>query len=353
MFKSLFLNGSNIISLDIGTNSIKVLHLEVNKTSTILKDVFIVDNTYETSSYDVYYEIFRDVKVLLRENGIKSNRLVVTTSLHTNLETVIKLDVVDKKNRQNLIEVEYIKNFNAIKDFEEFIFDYEILGKFAEKGKNYESCLLAGINKNLSEILLESSKVSDFKLLRIGNEISSLNSVIELRSEEFTGSLIHMGNNYSKFILYKEDTVVFSRRLEYGYTTILRELMNELNCPKEIVVRHVRENGFTIRNIPSILENQGYEDILNRIMMNLINELYDTLTFVRSNYSVNVDKVYLSGGLSSYVGIKGLLTDFLKIEVVPFVKDIDERLYIEDENSNLSDDILIALGSSVSEGNHE
>lgn len=343
----------NLLSVDIGSSSIKVIELEVSKSSFIVNEIYSIDNLYDMSGSEVYYEIFRDIKELNKEKGIKAKNMVLTTSIHKVLEDVIKIDLVDKKSFQNLIEIEYIKNYSNIKNYEDYLFDYEVLGIKKDRGKGYNSCLLVGVTKELANTLLDSSKSSGFKVLRISSEISSLNDVVKLCENKISGILLHIGNENSKFIVYKENTIIFYRKIDFGYNKLVRELNSHLNCPKEIIIKHIKENGMEKDNLPLILSEQGYEEYLNLIVGDFLNEIYDTLNHVKVNHDVDIDSFYLSGGFSGYVGMKELISNFLKKDVNYLINNLDQDKILNESEDYLEDIHIVALGSIVSEGKYE
>jgi Tfp pilus assembly PilM family ATPase len=348
-----FSKDEDFVCIDIGSFSIKIINVEKIKEAYVVKNSFVVSNIYNFEDDDSYSIFMNDISNLLKENEVTTKKIIIVPSEGMIVEQVVKLENYNEKDLVNLIEGEYIKNFNQLKDFGSYRFDYELLGKISSKGRISDYYLISGIHNIVAEKLLQTAKLKGFYLDRVSTEISSVNNLIKIKEKEFNGVHLHIGNKGTGIFLIKDNSVIFTRKLNFGMEHLVKNLHKELDLPKEVLIKNLKENGMLRENLPELLENAGYSENLNALLSSFLNELYDTLNYIKGTYGFTINNITLSGGFSNAVGLKKIISEYVNIRLEFLLEKFDTDKLVIEETGMLNNDNLIALGLGIWEGKDE
>lgn len=346
MLKNFFNKNNELVCVDIGYSNIKIIHLLNVEDRYEILDTFDIENEFDDK--DSYIELAGFIKTLLLDNDIHTKKIIITSSIDDIIEDIVKNDVKDEKEKVLAIETEYVKNFNNIKDFENFRFDYEYLGDIKEKGRNKSYYIIAGVRNDISEKILDSFKKKGFYVDRITTQLSSISNLMKVNKKDFDGVLLSIGSKISTVVAIKNNIPVFNRRIDFGYSYVIKDLIEAFNCPKEIIIKNIKDNGILIENLPKLLDEATYSEVLNSILLSFLNELYDTLNYIRTNVDIEFSDLLISGGFSQAKGMDQLLTDYIKLKVTDLIDLVDMEI-INVEESEITSSMLISLGLGILE----
>jgi|GEM_PF-3117913 len=289
----------SIITLDIGSQSIKLLELEKTLRG------WIVSNFLE--------------RLIIPQEGKNRDEIIPELLKEISLEAELKNKSIITFLPRQLCSVKYLRlpseDYNEISQMISFeaenVFPFS-LAKF-ELGFAIQEVLpdknskiiIAAIEKSLVEKLLNQFKKTNLSVERIGLSSLALSKAYLSKNKE-NAVLIDIGQTATEVNVVYEGNLGFSRSFPVAGVHLTKALMSDLNLSeKEAENSKLEGNWPRDKNLPSV------KDWYNRLILEIKRTIEAPL---RDRPEVTFSQIILSGGGSKLSGLKEILSSKLNLE---------------------------------------
>ena len=349
------------IGLDIGKYSIKIVELEKQTDSIIVKNIGKKNIFDDLNKFDhdkiSKSQVVACIEDLCSEMKIKPKKIKkLTSSLSGKLIDVRQITTLEMPDHELSVSLELEAKKHVPLDGTDAIIDYHLLGTNSEK-LDQINLILTTTTKNIITAhaeLLKSAKfkpgVFDADPVAIANIHKHSNELTEQGSDV----LINIGNSTTSLIVWGESTSFFTREIDVAGNQINKAIMRKFGCDYITAEKKKIEEGIKCLDGNDLNESEEVESEPNSpgimieektIFNELVEEIRKTLRFyMKNNNNSFFNTFYLLGGSALLPGLDKFIADNLnvKVEILDPFKKIN--------NSNKIDnpfEFSIALGSAL------
>lgn len=350
-----------VIGLDIGTHSIKVICLKADYLVNIGVAEISADSLSGLSTEAKDNLVINALKRVLLENKISVRSAVTSVAGDGVIVRYITLPKMTDKELKATIKFEAEPHISF--DIEQVILDYQILGeKVEEELKKIDVLLVAAkkelIHKHLSileaaglnvvaidldafalegayEFTYAEEKTGSVALINIGATFTNVN-ILENGISRFTRDILIAGNNFTKVI--QRDL-----RVDYKKAELLKRQKGAILIEEETELGSVREDDEEAVQVCETIKSPIHE---------LIGELQRSFDYYQAQtHERSITKIVISGGTAKLRNIDKFLSQELKIPVQidnPFMRlQINPKVYSPEYIEKVAPLFSVALGLAV------
>lgn len=307
----------NIVTLDIGGQSIKVLELEKTPQEWQIVDYFEkqIPSREDKNRDEIIPELLKEIPIL---NQSKNKRVIGVLPRHLFSVKYITLP------SENYNEIARMIPFEAEKVFPFSLAKFE-LGFAVQKilpDKN-AAILLAAVNKTFIEKLLNQLEKANLVIERIGLSSLALARAYLAQKKE-NAALINLGEAAAEIDIIYEGSMAFTRSFPIAGKHLSQALMNDLNLTGEEAEKLKLEGAWPKeKSLPSV------EDWHKRLIL----EIKRTIeAFLKDYPQADLSEIILSGGgyklsaLKDFIHSKvNLRTSFFPFEKISISEGIKKK----------------------------
>ncbi len=302
----------NLIGVDIGSYSVKVIELKSKKDGYLLKNIAemnLPEDVISEGTVVDYGEIVNVLTTIFNDNKFSHKK--VAAALKGNAVIAKKLTVpsVDDKNFKETFRWEAEQYIQM--EIDEVNIDYEILSQ----NKEYEQTevLLAVARKDLimdMTSVLESSKL---KPVLIDLEVFSLLNAFEVNYgiDSDVSVIINIGHSSTLIIFVKNGLYEFSREINIGGKNAIEKIQQQMGMTME-------ESSLIIKDLEAIEYNDELQNVLKDFNKQLAIEIKNSVDMFSTTSQMDTLKCYLCGGGVSIFGLKDVILEILGVDVSYF-----------------------------------
>jgi type IV pilus assembly protein PilM len=347
---------NQLIGLDIGTHSIKLVEIEDSKKGRILKNFGIIglpQNAIVEGSIKEMEIVSSAIKELYKQLKIKNKNVAASISGYS---VIVKKITISRRGEA---ELEYTIDEEAEQyipfDISDVNLDYEVLSTPEAEGPNRDEGEMAG----LMDVMLVAAKkdiVDDYVSLL---QLSGLNPVVldvdafsaqnafEIASgeEEISGcyAIVNVGAEELGINAVKNGISIFTRDSSYGGSQITEAIMSRFDVSYEEADR-IKLGGTKVEK-----ERETLEDIFTSVVSGWVQEIKRALDFLGTTYpDETIDKIFLTGGSCRIPGFREYLemeTEIPVEELNPFSGlQINERIFDPKYLSYMAPQAAVVVG---------
>jgi type IV pilus assembly protein PilM len=355
--------GKEIISLDIGFHSIKLVGLNVTSRGLILTHLGAKEIPSGSEREDPGF-ISEMVKALFREVGLRPGKVNLTVPGPGIQIRQLTVPSMPKAELRKAVRWE-IKSSLPF-PIESVQIDFHILDEFVEAGVKKLNLIAAACPNEQIDRILSIAKGAGLKPIHLGvgpfafwNLLLTLN----LLQKEQTLALIDLGAEKTGFHIFKEGRLRFSREVTPAGTDLTQAVMEGVgseeepsllygraeNIKKEVGIPFETDKGKTID--PSI-DLSRISVRLRPVLERLVAEIRRSLDYYVNQFDPEgIGKVLLTGGGSNLIDIDIHLAKELRLPVERF-NPVHKGLYDPDRIDPMAADqtgplFSIAIGAGV------
>jgi type IV pilus assembly protein PilM len=288
----LFTRKREIVGIDLGTTSLKLVQLKENKGAFTLANVgimklppeAIVDNTIMDSS-----SIVEALKNLLKSLGIKVKDAACSVSGNSVIIRKISLPAMPPEELDDQIhwEAEQYIPF----DINDVNIDFQLLEP-SEQDPSKMNVLLVASKKDIINDYLTVFTEAGLRLVVVDVDSFAMQNTFELNyavEPEEVAALVNIGASIMNMDVVKEGVSLFTRDVQMGGNLFTEEIQKQFGISGEEAER-LKITGDT--NDPELLQG-----IISRINETLAMEIRRSLDFYNANAAEGkISRVFLSGG---------------------------------------------------------
>lgn len=341
---------TEIIGLDIGSSSIKVIQLEDDEGGyrlskfgmRTLEPEMIVDGTIMDSVRCV-----ETLQGLLKDQSITAKDVVISLSGHS---VIVKRVVLPQMTEDELAEsIKWEAEQYIPFDINDVDIDFQILNSFIDSdGKPQIDVLLAAVKKD--KLTEYTSLVIEAGLKPVIVDIDSfaLENMYEINYPGEEGGivgLINIGASITNINILQKGMFAFMRDVSIGGNKYTESIQKELGLSYEDAEK--AKKGDDVQGVDSFS--------IDTIIENVSNEIVSEITrsfgyFKTSSGSEQIDKIMLSGGSSKMKNLSGFLQEHLGIPI-EFINPFKQLKISPEFDSNLIAEIApiasVAVGLGI------
>jgi len=342
----------NLIGLDIGTSTIKLVELfEIKgkyREKYKLKNIGIAKIPRETISNGVIINadpLVQAIKSLMSSLKITNKNAAVSVSGNNVIIKKITLPVMNENELEKIIysEAEQYIPF----DLDEVNIDFQILGSNGENAELMDLMLVAAKKVNIQDYLdaLNSAgitpKIIDIDVFALENMFS----INYAQEENEVCALVDIGANITNINIMKNGSSIFNRDAMLGGNLITEEIQKELLVSFEEA--EMLKTGEIIEGIDKELLDQT----ISKTVSSITREIQRTIDFFTGQTYAEITHIYLSGGSSRMHGIKEMLEEKYSgiVQLVDPFKSIkyDEKNFDADYMNEIAPVVAIGIGLAI------
>ncbi len=347
---------NQLIGLDIGTHSIKLVEIDDSKKGRVLKNFGIIglpQNAIVEGSIKEMEIVSSAIKELYKQLKIKNKNVAASISGYS---VIVKKITISRRGEA---ELEYTINEEAEQyipfDISDVNLDYEVLSAPETGSPEGDEGDMAG----LMDVMLVAAKkdiVDDYVSLL---QLSGLNPVVldvdafsaqnafEMASGEgeISGcyAIVNVGAEELGINAVKNGISIFTRDSSYGGSQITEAIMSRFDVSHEEADR-IKLGGTKVEK-----EREALEDIFTSVISGWVQEIKRALDFLGTTYpDETIDKMFLTGGSCRIPGFREYLemeTEIPIEELNPFSGlQINQKAFDPKYLSYMAPQAAVAVG---------
>lgn len=302
----------NLLGLDIGTSSVKLVELDEVKGSYKLKNFGIAKLPKETIVNGVIINadpLVQAIKNLISNLKINNKNVSLSISGHPVIIKKITLPVMTEEELEPIIETESEQYIPF--DLEEVNIDFQILNVNEEKPDEIDVMLVAAKKAMIGEYT-DVIRSAGLKACIIDIDVFALENMFGINytfEENEIIALIDIGASVTNINVAKDGISIFNRDVFLGGNQITEEVQKELSVSFEEA--ELLKTGEQIEGINQELLDQ----IIAKSSSSIAREIIRTLDFITGSSYSEIHHIYLSGGGSKTKGLKELIEEKMNSKV--------------------------------------
>ncbi|MDY7034949.1 MAG: type IV pilus assembly protein PilM [Thermodesulfobacteriota bacterium] len=356
---------NQLVGLDIGSHSIKLVEIDDSKKGMVLRNFGIVGlphNAIVEGSIKEMDIVSLAIKNLFR--NLKVNNKNIATSI-SGYSVIVKKISINKRDESELESTIHDEAEQYIPfDISDVNLDYEILSEGEEEleeeeGKDEERT--KGEGSGMMDVMLVAAKkdiVDDYvgllSLARLNPivldvDAFAIQNAFELSSGETSGgcyAIINVGAEELGINAIKNGISMFTRDSSYGGSQITEAIMSKLNVSFEEAEK-IKLGGTNVDKVRGDLE-----EIFTSVVSSWVQEIKRALDFLSTTYpNEKIEKLLISGGSIRIPGFQKYLemeTEIPVEELNPFANlRINEKEFDPKYLSYMAPQAAVAVGLAL------
>lgn len=334
----------NLLSIDIGSEKIKIVELVKNKDKVTVKKALII-NTPDDSIDDgqiLNKQFITDViEEELRKNNIKTKDVVFTLSCSKIITREVEYPNVKPKKLDAIIEMSVGDHFPVNLDDYNLTYTVEKPEKDAED-KSKVKVFMYAVQTDMINEYIELAKMIGLNIICIDYAGNSIVSFIRNEEIEGTNLFVEINSNNTMVTIISDGVGKFNRNLPYGNKIVSESIMNYY----EVSIEEAAEIATKKPLLDSEeLGNAYLSNDVSGAMDQILTGVSKLINYYSSRNKEKIEKIYLIGEGSKIVGIEEYISKFFNIDT-EILKSLDSIEYVgEGDFSVIETYFLNAIGA--------
>jgi len=285
-----------VIGLDIGTSTVKIVQLQKGKSGykVIGASIAEIENASDTADAKTQINTMGTIRTSLESENFTSKFAVCGLCGPEVAVRSFKFPALAKEEIEGavMLEASQVCPFNI----EDGTVDYALAPDGQDSVTGFFVAATNKIIKAKKKLADETSArcvlmdVDGLALLNCFNQCNKEN-------EPVTTAVLNIGNHFTNLAIIGRNNLPFIRDIPYAGREIIQQIAAEHGCPVEQVTQALSDSEDTQKH-------QDFADSINRCCQKLLVDINDTLRYYTSQEkSTAVEKVLVCGGFSLVPGI--------------------------------------------------
>lgn len=310
----MFSSKKDIVGIDIGSSSVKVVRLRESRGTFHLENLgimplgseTIVDNTIMDSP-----AIIDAIANLLGSMKIKTKRVATSVSGHSVIIRKINLPVMTDAELESSIQWEAEQYIPF--DISEVNIDFQILGPDPKDPAQMDVMLVAA-KKDFVDDYTDVFRDAGLEPVVMDIDCFAVENMFDYNYGFVDGevvALIDLGASATSVNVLKGEGSVFTRDIQAGGNLLNEELQKRLGISSEEAERAKLGD----RDVADV-DADSVDEILSDAVENLVQEIQRSLDFFTATSNEDrIGRIYLTGGVSASEPIRSVLEERMGISV--------------------------------------
>jgi type IV pilus assembly protein PilM len=352
---------NQLVGLDIGSHSIKLVELEETKKGMILRSFGVMglpQNAIVEGSIREMEIVSSAIKNLYKHLNVKNKNVATSISGYSVIVKKISISQREESELDATINEEAEQYIPF--DISDVNLDYEILptaleepeeGK-EEKEEKEESDLmdvmLVAAKKDIVDDYVSLLHLSGLNPVTLDVDAFALQNAFELSSEQMSGcyAIVNVGAEELGINAIKDGVSIFTRDSSYGGSQITEAIMSKFD------VSHEEADKIKLGGSKMEKEREALEEIFTSVVSGWVQEIKRALDFLGTTYpDESIERIYMTGGSCRIPGFQKYLeleTDIPVEELNPFTNlQINERVFDPKYLGYMAPQASVAVGLAL------
>jgi len=346
---------NQLVGLDIGSNSIKLVEIDSSKRGLILKNFGIISlpqNAIVEGSIKEMEIVASAIKALYKNLKVKNKSVATAISGYSVIVKKISISKRDESELEKTIQEEaeqYIPfDINDVNlDFEILANEAALTGDEKEKSDLMDIILVAA-KKDIIEDYVSLMQLTGLSPAIMDVDAFALQNAFEISFDNAAGcyAIVNIGAEELGINAIKNGVSIFTRDSSYGGYQINEAIMSKFSVSYE----EAEKMKLGIMKISKGAE--VLEEIFTTTISGWVNEVKRALDFLSTTYpDENISKIYMSGGSCRIPGFQKYLeaeTETPVVEINPFANlQINEKFFDPKYLSYMAPQAAVAVGLAL------
>lgn len=297
----LFSGGKNLLGVDLGSTSIKVVELKRGgKMPSLVTYGYLEKTAGDIARGDQDFlqeDSIAALKKLCQKAEVTTNLAVTALPNFSVFSSIVILPVMSAKELKEAVTIKTKKIIPL--PIEDVILDWKILEKIqlindnqegGKKGENYR-ILINVVSKKLVKRYMDIFKAANLQLVSLETESFALARAL-VNGDPSTIMIVDFSAVSTDIIVVEKTIPVFSRSIEVGGVALTRVIAENLHLDFAQAEQFKRDLGLAGETeIPTVLKNS---------IQSIVEEIKYSMNIFKSQGNKNIEKIILSGG-SAYL----------------------------------------------------
>lgn len=345
----MFGNSKQVIGLDIGASSIKVVQLAQSKKGTELKTFGVLPLAPEVIVDGAIMDaevVVDTIKQAVKEFKAKGKYAAISVAGHSVIVKKIIVADMSRKELEGAIETEAQQYIPF--DIEDVNVDFQILESNESLESGEMAILLVAVKKEKVEEHIQLIREASLDPIVVDVDAFALENAYELNYElepDLVVGLVDIGASTMNINILQDGVSSFVRDISIGGDQYTEAIQKEFNVSFDVAERLKRGQ---------LIEDISQDDVLaivNTVSDDIAVEIQRSFDFFRaSTMDVAVDKLYLAGGCSLFGGIDRFFEEKLGVQVEifnPFRNIKVPRRFDKDYIESIAPQAAVAVGLAL------
>lgn len=347
---------NQLIGLDIGSHSIKLVEINSSKKGMILKNFGVIglpEDAISEGSIKEMEIVSAAIKTLYKNLKIKNKNIATSISGYSVIVKKISIDKRDETELETTIQDEAEQYIPF--DINDVNLDYEILTPLEaeETGDDDEDSglmdvMLVAAKKDIVDDYVGLLHVTGLNPGILDVDAFALQNVFEVSVDETAGcyALVNVGAQELGINAIKDGISLFTRDSSYGGFQINEAIMEKYG------VSYEEAEKIKLGSEKSDQDADALEEIFTSVVSGWVNEIKRALDFLATTYpDETIEKIFISGGSCRIPGFKKYLsleTEIPVEELNPFANlQINEKIFDPKYLGYMAPQAAVAVGLAL------
>lgn len=332
-------SSKKIIGLDIGSSSIKLAEMTVNKNGAVLDNFAFIQSPAQAMNNGEITDsllISEAIKTAFKENGFRNKKACVGLSGTAVIVKKISIPKVESKNLAEQVQYEAAQYLPF--DISQVTLDYHKLS-FSQNAANTDLLVVAAQNEFILSYLEAVNRAGlRGQILDVGS--LALANIFELNYGKTAEpvAVFNFGSNITNFLVLLQGEVIFSRDIPVGGFHFTNEISKNMGVTFEEAEALKISQG-TKQEVPE--ETRTY---MNIALDHVTEEIRNSIDFYTATANgLLINRAYFTGGASLTLGLVDHLIETIKL---PF-EVLNPYLRVKSGNKKLTANYLQQISPFV------
>lgn len=342
----LFARRNQLVGLDIGTHSVKVVEIVDSPKGHIIKKIArekLPHGFFKDGEPRDPVELSLIIKNIFQKKRITDKNVALSIGGYSAIVKTINLTIKEGDDIGKLVfeEAEHYIPF----DINDVNIDYQVMGPMDEN-PNKLSILLVAAKKDIIEKYIEIAENAGLNPMVMDVDAFAVQNIFELNEPDIEEAvLVNIGASKISVNIVVKGRSVFMREVSMGSGEITSELMI---LDPALGFEDAEDVKMLKKTSPKI-DNLSLDQVFSSVSSDWCLEIARALDFFYSNYPGNrVEKVFICGGGSKIERFEKDLSNHIDADVKRFdplqVVHTDKTGLTEEELEEMAPELCVALG---------
>lgn len=307
-----FKKKTNLVGLDIGSNTIKAAEVIETKAGNALHNFGMLNippGVVEEGAIKDHGAVSVAIRELFSANNIKNKNVAISIGGYSVIVKKISVQTMTEDELQETIHFEAEQYIPF--DISDVNLDFQILGE-NEQNPNQMNVLLVAAKKEMVDDYIHLVELAGLHTVIIDIDAFALQNIFEFNytTEEESVALIDIGASKTSLNILKGYSSVFMRDVSLGCDQINQQIVTLADCSVEEAeeIKHSEK--------PEIISAEDLANIVSSVVSDWTTEIRRAIDFFYSTYpDDHISKIILSGGGANIMKFRHLLSDEISTEV--------------------------------------
>lgn len=309
----------SVLSIDLGSNSIKLVEGKFNKNKLSLNKLIQILTPEDSISDGRILNLQAIIDILdfsIKENNIKAKDVIFTTNSSSIINRDITIPIVEDDEMETVIRYE-IQQYLPI-NLDDYIIQFVVLDEIVDDAGAKLKVNVTSFPERMAfsyYSVINSLDLNPYALDVTYNSVNKIANYSQYTSKDGqviggTVAFVDMGATSINVAIFKNGKLDFTRMIKSGGDNIDYALSQSLNMS----IKSTESIKIKEADLLSNKEDAKNETI-RKAVDDILEELERILQFYMNKSNTNIDKVYIYGGLSNLNNINLYMKNKLSMDI--------------------------------------